>query len=314
MSSVVHVAVGVIVKNGHILIAKRPAHLHQGGKWEFPGGKVDAGESVHSALIRELQEELNITSTAFEPLIQIHHQYPDKSVFLDVHKITEFEGEPRGNEGQEIRWVLPSQLNEYEFPAANQPIVTAANLPSRYVITGEYSDEADLFIRLESVLSGGAKLIQWRAKRLDKTSYLLLANKIAILCEKYNACLQLNCEPAWYLECRWPEFVGLHLTSQQLNSLTNRPAGVTHWLSASCHTSAEIQKAQEVGVDFIVLSSVLVTASHPEVMPLGWETFESMARIAKLPVFALGGLQQSDTAKAIDSGAQGIAGISCFWR
>src|SRR5690606_7572608 len=103
-SKLIHVAVGVIVNaDGKILIAKRPQTAHQGGLWEFPGGKVDAGETIEQALVRELREELAITVKDSRPLIQIRHHYPDKSVLLDVHKITRFEGNPIGNEGQPVQ-------------------------------------------------------------------------------------------------------------------------------------------------------------------------------------------------------------------
>jgi len=130
MKKYLHVAVGVIENNlGQILIAKRPESAHQGGLWEFPGGKVDSGENFQQALLRELNEELAIQVENSEPLIQIRHDYSDKSVLLDVHKITRFSGEPKGNEGQPVRWVNPEILSEYAFPAANQPIIQAIRLP-----------------------------------------------------------------------------------------------------------------------------------------------------------------------------------------
>ncbi len=126
-----HVAAGVIVgPDGRILIAERATHRHQGGLWEFPGGKVEAGETAQSALARELWEELNIHVASARPLIQIRHRYPDKSVLLDVWRVESFSGEPHGREGQPLAWVEPEGLLEYAFPAANVPIVTAARLPA----------------------------------------------------------------------------------------------------------------------------------------------------------------------------------------
>jgi len=130
MNKLVHIAIGVIRNNeGAVLIALRPTESHQGGLWEFPGGKVELGESVQDALVRELQEELAITPTRMTPLIQIRHDYVDKSVLLSAWEVSCFEGEPCGNEGQPIRWVASQDLSEFEFPAANQPIITAAQLP-----------------------------------------------------------------------------------------------------------------------------------------------------------------------------------------
>lgn len=126
MSKVIHVAVGVILgQDGRILIARRPDHLHMGGRWEFPGGKVEAGESVQDALTRELREEIAIEVQAVQPLTEIRHEYPEKTVFLDTWWVTSFSGEPSGLEGQETRWVGREELDSYQFPDANQAIIEA---------------------------------------------------------------------------------------------------------------------------------------------------------------------------------------------
>jgi len=121
----IHV-VAAIIENpaGEILIAKRPDHLHQGGLWEFPGGKVETNESIETALVRELQEELAITPTEFQAFAQISHDYSDKLVLLDFWRVTAFTGEPVGNEQQAVAWVAREQLPEFPFPAANQAVVT----------------------------------------------------------------------------------------------------------------------------------------------------------------------------------------------
>ncbi len=122
----VHVAAAVILSNeGCVLIARRPAHVHQGGLWEFPGGKVEAGETVVEALVRELHEELAIDVVTAEALLEVRHDYPDKSVVLDVWCVTEFMGVPVGNEGQPLCWVRVEQLQDYPFPEANLPIIEA---------------------------------------------------------------------------------------------------------------------------------------------------------------------------------------------
>ena len=126
MSKVVHVAVGVIVNaQQQILIALRPDDSHQGGLWEFPGGKVEQGETIQQALIRELQEELGIVAQRFAALTEIHHDYGDKAVHLDVWWVHEFSGEPQGREGQPLQWLAAAELSRYDFPKANQPIIAA---------------------------------------------------------------------------------------------------------------------------------------------------------------------------------------------
>jgi len=122
---VVHVAVGVIARGDDIFITLRPDDVHQGGKWEFPGGKVEEGETVLQALRRELAEEVGITVNHSEPVIVITHDYGDKQVKLDVHRVKDFAGEPHGKEGQASRWVNVKSLNANDFPEANIPIISA---------------------------------------------------------------------------------------------------------------------------------------------------------------------------------------------
>ncbi|WP_434927439.1 8-oxo-dGTP diphosphatase MutT [Shewanella sp. HL-SH8] len=124
MQKRIHVAVGVIInQDNHILLAKRHGHLHQGGKWEFPGGKVEVSETVTEALIRELKEEVNLDVTTSIPFMDIIHDYPDKHVRLDIHLVTDFSNQAKGLEGQQIQWVPINQLQQFDFPEANQAIV-----------------------------------------------------------------------------------------------------------------------------------------------------------------------------------------------
>ncbi len=124
--SVVHVVVGIIInKDDQILIAKRASHQHQGDKWEFPGGKVEEGETPQQALQRELKEELGIDIKSANQLIEIKHQYSDKAVLLDVYEVRKWQGEAVGREGQPLRWVDRSDLKLYDFPAANAEILSS---------------------------------------------------------------------------------------------------------------------------------------------------------------------------------------------
>lgn len=123
MTKVVHVAVGVIVRQQQVLLALRPDKLHQGGRWEFPGGKVEAGESTEAALARELKEEVGLSVQASEAWFKVTYDYPEKTVLLDIHLVKDFVGEGEGMEGQEVRWVPLAELTNYHFPDANQPIV-----------------------------------------------------------------------------------------------------------------------------------------------------------------------------------------------
>ncbi|MDH5358375.1 MAG: 8-oxo-dGTP diphosphatase MutT [Gammaproteobacteria bacterium] len=122
----VHVAVAVIVNNDReVLIALRQAHQHQGGFWEFPGGKVEQSETVFDALKRETAEELDLKITKASSLLQVSHQYADKAVLLDVWMVTEFDGQAKGREGQPLRWCAIDALQVDDFPAANVAIIKA---------------------------------------------------------------------------------------------------------------------------------------------------------------------------------------------
>ena len=309
---VVHVAVGVILNgSGNILIAKRPDNTHQGGLWEFPGGKVEPGESLFAALKRELREELAIEITTTESLIKIRHDYGDKIVFLDVHKVTGFTGEPVGNEGQPVQWVTPESLHDYEFPAANRPIITAINLPQRLLITGEFIDEADFLMRIEFALKDGIHLVQLRLQKAE--TLLAIAESVAKLCKHYSAKLLINTTPELFSKISRQQHIGLHLNSKNLLACNARPIDATVLLSASCHNLQEIEHAQKIGVDFICLSPVLFTKSHPNAEIIGWKKFTQLIETTTIPVFALGGMSETELPQAIIAGAQGIASISAWW-
>lgn len=312
MSRLVHVAVGVIIGNdGTILIAKRPDEAHQGGLWEFPGGKVEPGETLFEALKRELREELAIETLATEPLIKIRHDYGDKVVLLDVHKVTHFAGDPTGNEGQPILWVAPECLAQYEFPAANLPILNAINLSNRLLITGNFKSAQEFYARLEVALKRGIRLVQLRVK--NQSSLSMLVPLASELCQNYSAKLLINAGTAEFQNFLHLAPIGLHLNSKNLLNCHTRPVAANVLLGASCHNEHEINHAQHIGVDFICLSPVLSTQSHPDQVGMGWEHFESLLGGTKLPVFALGGMKEFHLPIAVQKGAQGIAAISAWW-
>lgn len=117
-------AVAVITNSrNEVLIALRHAHQHQGGLWEFPGGKVDGKESVYDALVREIKEEVALNVLSAEPLVEIRHDYEDKSVLLDVWHITEYLGKEQGIEGQKLQWCAVENLGNWSFPKANETII-----------------------------------------------------------------------------------------------------------------------------------------------------------------------------------------------
>ena len=306
----IHVIAAVIRDaQNRILIAKRPDHVHLGGLWEFPGGKLESDEARFDGLVRELHEELGISVTEARPLLDIHHDYPDKSVRLDVWLVTDFEGEAHGAEGQPVRWVAASELDEYDFPAANAPIVRAAQLPVTYLITPDVLDEAELFAGLRRAREAGVRMVQLRQTGLDGQAYEALAERVvAEFGDDFLWMLKGDVVPAF-------AGAGWHLTSRQLRQMWERggPSLEHCLLAASCHDAEELAMAAEIGVDFVTLSPVLPTATHPDAHPLGWERAREMIESVNTPVYLLGGLGLQELPQALEAGAQGIAAIRGLW-
>jgi len=310
----VHVAAAAMISadQKRVLIARRPSNVDQGGLWEFPGGKLAPYETGLEGLKRELHEELGVEIVRARPLIRVHHEYPDKHILLDVWQVQEFAGEPFGREGQAVRWVPMEELVNYPFPAANLPILRAVMLPTDYLITGEEADEARFDSLLERALSeDGVRLVQLRAKNLDEAAYVARAERALRLCRQYDAKLLLNGEPA-LLDA--VDADGIHLTSARLMDLERRPIAENKWLSASTHDQKQLSQAAVLGCDFVTLSPLRTTPSHPEVAPLGWHDFQQLVERAGMPVFALGGMTRFDANHARAVGAQGIASIRDFWK
>jgi len=309
----VHVAAATVFDDsGRVLITRRPDHVHQGGLWEFPGGKIETGESVSVALARELHEEVGIDVQQARPLIRVKHAYPDKEVMLDVWRVDGFSGEAHGKEGQPFKWVEPGQLADFSFPEANLPIIRAVQLPDQYLITPDPGGDTQAFLRqLEKGLSNGVRLVQLRAKSLSQEDYVKLATQVKKLCVEFGARLILNSDPELVAIV---DADGVNLTGKRLLALDDRPLPYNKWVAASCHTEEDIFHASQIGVDFAMLSPVQATASHPETEPLGWNKFQAVCERASFPVYALGGVKSDDLGKAFDHGAQGIAAIRALWN
>lgn len=309
----IHVAAAAIINDeGEVLVSQRKQGTHLEGYWEFPGGKVEYGETLESALNREIDEELDILPLSSRPLIRTRHHYHDKSVLLDVWKVESFSGQPRGVEGQNIAWRSVNELDHSDFPPADVPIINALLLPSRYLITGRFSNAVDFSKRLSTALGNGIELVQLRLTHdwVENCTDADVREIVALctsLCEQYSARLMCNLP-----EALWPLTKGgLHLNSKQLFTIKNRPD--YNFVSASCHNRRELEYAQSLGVDFAVLSPVRQTRSHPGATPLGWKAFRQLVDECDVPVYALGGMTVDDIEQAWQSGAQGVAAIGAFW-
>lgn len=309
--SEIHVAAAVIRNlQGEVLLSLRHPDTHQGGLWEFPGGKLDDGEVVYGALVRELKEELGISVQQARPLIRVRHAYEDRQVLLDVWEVEQYEGTPAGCEGQALQWVHSESLQQIEMPTADRPVINAVRLPSQYMISGSADSEEHYLALLESALQRGIRLVQVRAKSLEESAYRTLAEQAISLCHRYGARALLNASPGL---ARQLGADGVHLDTPRLMALKGRPLPETFWVVASCHNREELQQAHVIGADFVVLSPVLPTQSHPGAPALGWEAFHELCEFARIPVFALGGMAPELHAQACQHGAQGIAAINAFW-
>lgn len=310
-SGELHVAVGVLQVGDRYLLTRRRHDAHEGGCWEFPGGKLEPGETAEQALARELEEELGIRVQASAALIEIPHRYPERAVRLHVRRVMRHAGEPYGREGQPLAWYSAADLADLALPAANRGIVAALGLPEHYLITPEPgADRAAFLDHLERRLEAGVRLVQLRAKRLEVPELLRLARQAVRRCERHGARLLLNATPELAREAG---AAGVHLSASALAALqgTSLPRGLL--AGASCHDAVELARAQALGVDYVLCSPVRPTASHPGTVALGWDAFSAFCSAAAVPVYALGGVGPDDVPRIRACGGHGAAGIRAFW-
>ncbi len=310
----IQVAAGVLQDHqGRVLLARRPETTHQGGLWEFPGGKVERGETTEQALRRELLEELGVEIRDYRRLIRVIHDYGDRKVVLDTWLVQRWQGEPRGREGQPLAWVEPDELPRREMPAADRPILSALRLPPRYAITPPSPTDPERFLeQLEATLETGIRLLQFRVFGLAPSAWRALAIRARECCERHGTRMLVN---GSLEQARETGAHGLHLNRQRLMTTKALPLEPHELLvAASCHDLEELRRAEALGADFAVLSPVLATTSHPGATPLGWSGFATLAEQVSLPVYALGGMQPGMEHRAWEAGGQGIAGISGLWR
>lgn len=312
----IHVVAGVIRDPlGRILLARRTEGRDLAGLWEFPGGKVEPGESPEAALQRELHEELGIRATIGANLMCIPQQYPDKRLVLDVREVRSYEGTPKGLDGQALAWVPPHMLVSYAMPPADRPVVAALLNPDRYLITPEPgADDATWLAGLETALADGVQRVQLRGHRCDAERWQRLVAEAVQLCRDAGADVLINGD----IDLAAQHACGVHLRSAQLDDPEVAPAIDKHrqsgrMLAASCHTVHDLVRAQELGCAFVVLGPVLATATHPGASGIGWEAFSRMRERVSLPIYALGGMHTGDIPTARRHGAQGIAAITGLW-
>lgn len=309
MSQIVEVAAAVMLRadGREFLLAQRPVGKVYAGYWEFPGGKVEAGETVRQALVRELTEELGITVTECSPWLTRQFTYPHATVRLNFWRVTAWTGEigiTAPLEHDAVDWLeVGKTATVAPILPANDPILKALSLPTAMAITMAEKEGVERQLeRLEEALAGGLRLIQVRDKSLPAAQRLWFAEAVKQIAHSHGALVVINddAEIAHRVGAD-----GLHLSAAGLAACAARPDFA--WVGASCHTAGEVARAGELELDYALLGPVLPTPTHPENPGLGWEEFARRIAGKPLPVFALGGLRPEMMETAQAHGGHGIA-------
>lgn len=295
--------------DGRFLLAQRPQGKVYAGYWEFPGGKVEPGESPLQALQRELHEELGIEVIEAYPWLIREFDYEHADVRLHFFRVRGWRGELQGREAQSFAWQRIDAIDVSPLLPANGPILNALAIPETYGVTGfAASEQAQALAAVDAALRRGLRLIQVRGKDWPADAFAGYAQAIVTRAHAAGARVLINGDVELAQRCGAD---GVHLTSGQLQTLTARPP--LPLVGASCHSAEELRCAEAVGADFAVMGPVLPTPTHPEALLLGWTGFAEAIAGNRIPVFALGGLSETDRAQSLFSGAHGLAMIRGAW-
>jgi len=305
------VAASVIFRtDGQFLLGQRGPGTFYPGYWEFPGGKVEPGETPHDAIVRELHEELGIEVEAATPWIVREHVYEHAHVRLHFFRVTQWRGELRDHVHTALVWQRPEAPTASPMLPANGPLFAALKLPALYGITHAWHiGTAAQLAALDTALARGLKLVQLRESTLPEMQRESFAAAAVARCQQQGAQVLVNGDAQL---ARAIGADGLHLPARQLMALNQRPPFPL--VGASCHERRELELAARLGLDFAVLGPVKSTATHPADAGIGWNNFASMVAGLPMPVYAIGGLSSADMPDALSAGAQGIAAIRAAWE
>jgi 8-oxo-dGTP diphosphatase len=310
-ANLTRVSAAVILRSDgtEYLLAQRPPGKAYAGYWEFPGGKVEAGESFAEALVRELQEELGIHVTSMTPWMTRHFVYPHARVEIRFFRVTAWEGTLHPHEHTDTTWLATSTMaGGKDLDAvpvspvlpANTPILRALALPDVYALTN--AAEAGVAADLARIERARPMLVQVREKLLDANQRLDFAREVIARVHTYGGRVLLNGSVD---EAKAVGADGVHLIAAALMTCEQRPE--LPLVFASCHTPAELLKASSLGLDAVVLGSIKETPTHPGAAPLGWAAFEQLISGYALPVYGIGGMRVDDVPEALAAGGQGVA-------
>jgi len=310
VTRIVEAAAAVILRpDGSFLLGRRPEGKPYAGYWEFPGGKIEAGETAAQALVRELHEELGIEADRYTPWITREFVYPHAHVRLHFFRVAGWRGEIRDIHHDALAWKRAGNVDVSPMLPANIAVLRGLTLPDFYAIThaGDVGIEAQLK-KLGQALAGGLRLLQIREPQLTVERREAFAREATRLAHAQGARVLVNGDIAL---ARHVGADGVHLPSAQLMQLEARPD--LPLVAASCHNAPELARAAALELDFAVLGPVRESLSHPGLSGLGWERLAHLLENISLPVFALGGLRREDLETAQRTGAHGIAAIRTAW-
>ena len=304
------VVAGALMRpDGSFMLGSRPEGKPYAGYWEFPGGKVEPGETPFAALVREFNEEMGIRVEAATPWLTRVHHYEHATVELRFYRIWRWAGTPQPQEGQSFAWQQPGAPSVAPMLPANGPILKSMELPSMFAITcAHLIGETALLQRLAE--GPALPWVQVREPQMDRTRLEHFVAQVAGIVHARGGKVVVNADPAWVED--WP-VDGVHLPAHRLCALTARPAFA--WVGASVHNAQELELAGKLELDYALLGPVKKTATHPEAVPIGWDGFECRLAVgARLPVYALGGLTKTDLEAARAAGAHGVALMRGAWQ
>ena len=346
--AIVNVAVAVIHYQDQYLLGFRAASQHQGNRYEFVGGKINAHETATQALIREVSEEtgINIANNTAVKLGRLHHDYGDKRVCLQVYRIEvtaqqyqQYKNLSHGLEGQKLTWVDKVKLlaGHYELPAANKTILDWLQLPTQISITyplAHFNNVSDPMTAWLQYHQEHLQLGAWVYTRIKKAGSEENIQQLLHLRPDIKAIVPSNFHTGKSVNAVINrQIVAGHLTQTQLMQWSSGIVGSdiacpviasSLPLVVSCHDKESIDVANQLAkwrlkhqlspVIGIFLAPVECTQTHPDTPPLGWQAWSELASLADMPVIGLGGLSPMMYKKAMLHGGVAVAGIRQFFR
>jgi len=298
---VTQVAVGVLVRDdGAVLLADRPAGKPYAGYWEFPGGKIEGGESIAQALARELAEELGVAVQESLPWVTMDYDYPHAYVRLHFRRIYAWTGAPRPVEGQRLQFLSPGKEPPAPLLPAAVPAMRWIQLPTVTGCSQQTATRAEEAVQwLENVLGRGLRQVIWHEPRLDDAQRMVALAACGRLAAAYGARLLVDVRSLPVDGGMPPDLTGRLLDVAALRTGSHRRTG--GWLGTMVETAADLASAAALGCDFAILDAARVRPGTPQ-----WGPLAELCGMAPLPLYLAGEL---DLAYLVATQAVGAHGL-----